>query len=122
MSSILIVQGSIVWPKPPTAATLKKYGLTPLDFADMALRQGGVCYVCGKLPPSKRLCIDHHHAKGWKKMPPSQRRQYVRGLLCTFCNYRLVNKGMTLEKARRVVQYLQQFAEKQANNDNRETE
>jgi hypothetical protein len=93
----------------PSKTTLAKYGLTLVQWQLMAQRQNHVCFVCKKLPPSGRLCVDHEHVKNWKKMPPNKRRLYVRGLLCGFCNYRLVAKGITLAKAREVVSYLEQY-------------
>jgi hypothetical protein len=74
----------------------------------MAARQNGVCYICGKLPPSLRLFIDHFHARGFRKLPPHERKVHVRGLLCTTCNYRIVHKHATLAKLRRAVQYLEE--------------
>lgn len=95
--------------KIPSVATLKKYGISAGTWAEMMHRQGGVCFICRKVPPSKRLCIDHLHVRGWRRMKPQARSKYVRGLLCTFCNFRLVNKSMTLTKAERVVLYLRNF-------------
>jgi hypothetical protein len=63
--------------------TLKKYGISPLDYADMLLKQGGVCAVCklSETCKDKRsnkvrdLAVDHCHTTG-----------RVRGLLCSRCN------------------------------------
>ena len=73
-------------------------------------RQGGVCAVCRRLPKSGKLVTDHEHVRGWRQMPPEQRRRYVRGILCNFCNYRRVGRGMSLEAARGVVAYLEAYA------------
>lgn len=78
----------------------------------MAEEQDYVCFVCRKLPPSGRLCVDHQHVKGWSRMPSSDRKNFVRGLLCSYCNFRLLPKGVTLEKSRRVTEYLQRFSDK----------
>lgn len=94
-------------PKPPT---LRRYGLSLDEWRAMAERQGYVCFVCEKEPSTGRLCIDHFHVKGWKKMPPEERKKYVRGLLCWFCNHSYVGRGITVAKARRVVAYLEAFA------------
>lgn len=93
----------------PTKATLKRYGLTTEAWEAMAAEQGFACYVCEKVPPSGRLCVDHEHAKGWKKLPPERRREYVRGLLCWTCNHYYVGRSITPRKARRVVEYLEAF-------------
>jgi DNA-directed RNA polymerase subunit RPC12/RpoP len=96
----------------PTKATLKKYGLSEKEWREMLESQHCVCFVCGKEPPGQRLAIDHEHVKQWKKKPPEQRKKYVRGLLCTYCNFRLLRKGMTLEKARKIVEYLENYQNK----------
>lgn len=90
----------------PKAETLRKYGLTPADWLAIADRQGYVCAVCRKLPPNGRLCTDHDHVKGWKKMPAAERRKHVRGLLCYFCNHYYVGRAITVEKAKNVHEYL----------------
>lgn len=71
-------------PRVPLPPTLRKYGLTPAEWLTIADRQGNVCAVCKKLPENGRLCTDHDHVKGWKKMKPEKRKEHVRGLLCYF--------------------------------------
>ena len=90
----------------PSALTLRKYGLTPETWRVIADRQGEVCYVCQQLPKSNRLHIDHDHVRGWKKKPPQERARFVRGLLCFRCNTTYVGRSITVERARRVVEYL----------------
>jgi len=70
------------------------YGLTPEQFTDMVLAQGGHCAICGRAP--KRLMVDHDHATG-----------RVRGLLCGRCNSALGTFGDTVEGLMRAVAYLQ---------------
>lgn len=65
--------------KLPSKQTLKRYGLSMEEWVAMYDKFGGTCHVCRK--PSKRLCVDHFHVRGWAKMPPEERKQYVRGLL-----------------------------------------
>lgn len=96
----------------PKKPTLARYGLTLEAWHAMAEAQGYACFVCEKVPPSGRLCVDHHHVKGWKKMPPERRRLFVRGLLCWTCNHYLVGRGANVPKARRVLEYLEQFEAK----------
>lgn len=58
--------------------TLKKYGLTSIQYAEMLGAQHGVCAVCNKPEASKsrrHLTVDHDHKTG-----------KVRGLLCSKCN------------------------------------
>lgn len=94
-------------PKPKTVA---RYGLTIEAWRAILEGQGGVCAVCKKIPASGRMVTDHEHVKGWKKMPPDERRKYVRGVICNYCNYRRVGRGMSLEIARNVTAYLERYA------------
>lgn len=101
----------------PSADTLKKYGLTEPEWLAILERQGGVCAVCKKEPsPPKahperggRLCTDHDHVKGFKKMPPELRKLYVRGLLCFFCNHYYAGRGITVFKSKNVTAYLERY-------------
>jgi hypothetical protein len=75
------------WAKHALAARASKlrtkYGIT-LEQYDKALgEQGGVCAICLKPPKKNRLAVDHLHK------PPYR----VRGLLCNFCNHRLLGRG-----------------------------
>jgi hypothetical protein len=104
-----------VWcglPKPlkPKPETLAKYGLSSTDWRALLFRFGNCCGICGRLPKSGRLCIDHEHVLGWKGLPPEQRKRYVRGVLCWRCNYYFARKGMTVERAKNLVDYLEEFA------------
>lgn len=93
----------------PTSTTLKRYGLSLDDWLRMAATQNFACFVCKKTPTSGRLCVDHEHVKGWKKMPPEVRAKYVRGLLCWTCNHYYLGRGITQEKAQQVVEYLKAY-------------
>jgi hypothetical protein len=75
----------------------------------MADEQGEACFVCLQKPTKGRLCIDHEHVKGWKHMPPDQRKLFVRGLLCFRCNTTYVGRGASIERAERVALYLKQY-------------
>lgn len=93
----------------PKLPTLKKYGLSVEDWKKLADDQKHACFVCLQEPTKGRLCIDHEHAKGWKKMPPEQRKLFVRGLLCFRCNTTFVGRGVTIERAQGVVKYLERY-------------
>jgi len=95
--------------KEPRPETPKKYGLSMDDWRGILERQGGCCYVCRRVPSSGRLCIDHEHVRGWKRLPPEERRLYVRGLLCFRCNSTFVSRGMTVERAQNIVLYLSEY-------------
>ncbi len=79
------------------------------------MAQGMVCGVCGRLPASLRLNVDHEHVKGYAKLPPEQKRKHIRGLLCYVCNKFFAMRGMTAEKACRLARYLIKYSERSAN-------
>lgn len=93
----------------PTVITLKKYGLTEREWKAILKRQGGVCGVCQCLPASGTLHIDHHHVPKWKKMPSEERKKFVRGLVCQMCNRFYITRGITVEKAQGVLNYLKAY-------------
>jgi len=93
----------------PTTATLRKYGLSVDDWRTILERQGGVCGSCGRVPPSRRLNIDHQHVRGWKHMDPAIRATYVRGLLCYRCNSTFLSRGATVELLRGAADYLERY-------------
>ena len=99
-------------PRIPTQGTLKRYGLAEKEWLGILKKQGGVCAVCKLFPQSGRFVVDHQHVPKWKKMPPEERRKYVRGILCFMCNGKCVNKHMTLEKAVEIVLYLTTYHER----------
>lgn len=102
--------------KVPSEATLKKYGLTAEDWLAIAASQNGVCFVCEKEPSTGRLNVDHDHEKKWKSKPPEERKKAVRGLLCYFCNLHYVGRAINVRKAKRVVEYLEQYAARRGTN------
>lgn len=93
----------------PTKGTLKKYGMTEEEWRRIVKAQGYVCAICRRVPQSGRLCIDHQHVRGWKRMRPEDRRRYVRGIVCFLCNGKCVNKWVTIERAQAVIDYLKRY-------------
>ncbi len=57
--------------------SLKRYNISPDEWNDMFIEQGGCCAVCGihQSKLKKRLHVDHNHSIGEN-----------RGLLCGNCN------------------------------------
>ena len=98
--------------KQPSKQTVKKYGLSLKEWNDIADSQNHVCFICNQLPKSRILCVDHVHVKKFKKMPPEEKKKWVRGLLCRYCNLRVASKAINLEKAKKLVVYLQAFEDK----------
>lgn len=91
----------------PAKATLKRYGLTVEEWVELHQRAGGICEICRAT--TRRLCIDHEHVKGWRKMKPERRREYVRGLVCWRCNVSIIGRGITLEKLHAAARYLTRY-------------
>jgi hypothetical protein len=72
-----------------------KYGIGEREYQEMFLSQGGVCAVCNRPPkPGKNMNVDHDHKTG-----------EVRGLLCYYCNRRLVGNNRP-ESVIKLVNYL----------------
>lgn len=111
--------------KIPTQGTLTKYGLTKDDWLALCEACNHTCVVCGKPFDDRPLVVDHEHVKGFKArkkrkakvgghvikvrvMAKAERRQYVRGVIHSYCN-RFVRKWLTLERARAIVAYLENF-------------
>ncbi len=93
----------------PSDKTLAKYGLSKAEWAHLAWNQGGVCSICKGLPKSGRLHIDHEHRKGWRKLPPEQRKRYVRSLACFRCNSQFMRRGLTTALAKSVFDCLAKY-------------
>lgn len=81
----------------------KQYGITIKTWAQMLVKQKGVCAVCkqperkvnnrnGRLQP---LCVDHDHKTG-----------RVRGLLCCRCNRSIGLLGDDTQLIKQIWQYL----------------
>ncbi len=94
---------------PPTKATLSRYGLSMEEWKIMADNQKHACFICEVEPKKGRLCIDHFHQRGWKKMPPEQRKLYVRALLCFMCNTQVLGRCITIAKLKKAVILLEEF-------------
>lgn len=91
----------------PSLVTLAKYGISAEEWQSMYDKQAGLCPIC--LKPMRRANVDHFHVKNWKQMQPSDRKQYVRALICFVCNYRLLMRGMTSDRLRRAADYLDKW-------------
>lgn len=73
------------------------YGISHDEYEKLLQNQGGVCAICGKPPLSKRLSVDHDHVT-----------KQIRGLLCNYCNLRIVGKARDASLYRRAAEYLEQ--------------
>ncbi len=69
----------------PSASYLKnKYGLSLEEYDSLLESTNKSCWMCGR--KEGRLCIDHVHVPGYKKMPAEEKKKYVRSILCFLCN------------------------------------
>lgn len=106
---IVFVEGKRYEIREPRPATLKKYGLSLNDWKELLTLQGYRCPICKRVPSSGIFRTDHLHVPNYKTMKPEKKRLWIRGLPCVHCNRFFLAKGITVEKARAVVEYLEQF-------------
>lgn len=86
----------------------RKFGISLEQYSELLKKQKYSCAVCERHVSEfdKELAVDHNHAT-----------QEIRGLLCTYCNHRVVGRHTNGELLRRVADYVEQgtgwFAPKQ---------
>lgn len=73
-----------------------KFGISTEKYEEMLKEQGGVCEICGKLPGTKRLAVDHNHETN-----------QIRGLLCGPCNTLLSHVEHVSEFSKVALLYLE---------------
>lgn len=74
---------------------LKVYGLTMEEYGLILAHQGGRCGCCGKpFKQGKTPHIDHEHGG------------HVRGIVCPYCNTRLIGRLKSADLAQRLANYL----------------
>lgn len=78
---------------------IRTYGITQADYDKILESQGGRCAVCMRSAEefSKNLAVDHCHKEPF----------IIRGILCTYCNHRLVGRHTDPELLRRIADYLE---------------
>jgi hypothetical protein len=75
------------------------YGISYDFYLALYQFQGGRCYICRKVPKTRRLAVDHSHETN-----------EVRGLLCSgerSCNHDVLGNIKSIDAARRIVLYLE---------------
>ena len=70
----------------------RTYGLTPDDVARMYAEQNGECACCPSLLSEKKWVVDHKHVPRFKKLSPAEKRKLVRGLVCVYCNWKVLGQ------------------------------
>lgn len=93
----------------PSKPTTDKYGWDTDAWLEMLDAQGWICPVCERFPRTGKFVTDHEHVPGWVRMPSAQRALYVRGLTCWTCNRYLLARGISVEVARNVAEYLERY-------------
>ena len=84
----------------------KKYGISLKQYNTMLRKQKYRCAICGKhqRDEKRNFCVDHNHK--------IQGAKAVRGLLCNYCNSRLLKYlGDDPVRAAGLVSYLQKWLE-----------
>lgn len=72
------------------------HGLTPAQFDEKLLSQGGVCYICKGQPTGKKVFyVDHNHTTG-----------KIRDLLCGRCNSAIGMIREDVETLEKIKKYL----------------
>ena len=85
------------------------YGIREHEFVSILEAQGGVCFITGKPKVNLNLNVDHQHIRGFKAMPPEQKRLYVRGVLHHQANRGLGYFSDNPEWLRRAALYLEDW-------------
>jgi hypothetical protein len=98
--------------KIPSKKTLDKYGLSEEEWEVIFHSQGDKCPICGNESKTGRYVTDHFHIKGWRNMPPEQRKLYVRGITCWWCNKQIIGRGVTVQKLQNAIDYILEFDNK----------
>ena len=73
-----------------------RFQITPEQYDKMLELQNGLCAICGRPPKKKRLAADHDHTT-----------LRVRGLLCWWCNNRIVASRNTVAMLQKAILYVQ---------------
>ena len=78
-------------------ALKRKYGITPDQYEQLLRQQNGTCALCPKTEEAegKSLAVDHNHKTG-----------EIRGILCSYCNHRVVGRHTDADLLRRMADYL----------------
>lgn len=76
---------------------LRRYGITLDQYNEMLEKQEHSCGLCGRHESEfkTRLAVDHNHVTG-----------EIRGLLCSYCNHRVVGRHRDPELIRKLYEYL----------------
>lgn len=78
-------------------ALIRSFGITGEQYLELLEKQGGCCALCKKTPEKEgqRLAVDHDHKTG-----------EVRGILCRYCNHRVIGRHRDEDLLRRMADYI----------------
>lgn len=78
---------------------MRSFGITPEQYDEMLVRQNYSCYICERNQDQfdRRLAVDHNHITG-----------EIRGLLCSYCNHRVVGRHRDGALLRKIADYIEQ--------------
>lgn len=107
--SALIAEATRRGVTPPSQRTLVRYGLSVDEWLALLAAQGWKCPVCFGGRGGAPWNTDHEHVPGWKKLPPEERKRFVRGVLCSRCNRWLVGSRLAAAWAHRIADYLERY-------------
>lgn len=97
--------------KLPSDKTLATYGLDMGEWMGYLGIRGAndvaVCRICERV--QEQFVVDHQHVRGWKTMPPEQRKLYVRGVICRGCNYFVLTRQVNALEHENAGKYLREF-------------
>lgn len=87
----------------------RRFGITPEEHKQWEAEQGGLCAICHEPPNGRwdRLHVDHVHVPGYEAMPPEEKRQHFRGLICFECNIGLGKFRDSPERLRAAAVYVE---------------
>ena len=73
------------------------YGITPEQYDELLDKQNGCCAICERSQDEfkTRLAVDHNHSSG-----------EIRGLLCNYCNHRVIGRHKDGELLRKMANYV----------------
>lgn len=79
----------------------KVYGITLAQWDAIWKAQGEVCAICGRSPrATETFHLDHEHTAGQSGR--------IRGILCPYCNTRLIGRLKDHTKAQAMADYLRE--------------
>jgi len=81
------------------SALRRKYGISLEQYNELFNQQKGKCAVCERdhTEFNTSLAVDHNHVTG-----------EIRGLLCNYCNHRVVGRHRDAKLLRKLADYVEQ--------------